>query len=145
MKAADDGDDDAKCADSEYDSDAEAEALVEAEFRALMTKGNEGQVGVAQSEEAKAVAKGLRINWMNMRDAGTGKLLWESGAWDEATMFSHEMKANVPRYILECEAVSREINFTSMHEIKQFRLEQRVFLHGICLEGNPGQFSTRMA
>lgn len=52
-------------------------------------------------------------------------------------MFRAELKATVPREILECAAVSREINFTSKREIRQFRLEQRVFLHGSCIEGVP--------
>lgn len=50
-------------------------------------------------------------------------------------MYRHELKATVPREILECSAVSREINFTSKQEIRQFRLEQRVFLAGACIEG----------
>lgn len=52
-------------------------------------------------------------------------------------MYRHELKATVPRKILECSAVSREINFTSKQEIRQFRLEQRVFLAGACIEGTP--------
>ncbi len=52
-------------------------------------------------------------------------------------MYRHELKATVPRKILECSAVSREINFTSKQEIRQFRLEQRVFLAGACIEGAP--------
>lgn len=50
-------------------------------------------------------------------------------------MYRHELKATVPREILDCSAVSREINFTSKEEIVQFRLEQRVFLEGVCIEG----------
>lgn len=50
-------------------------------------------------------------------------------------MFHKELKAIVPREILECSAVSREINFTSQEKILQFRLEQRVFLSGACIEG----------
>ena len=50
-------------------------------------------------------------------------------------MYRHELKATVPQEILECSAVSREINFTSKQEIRRFRLEQRVFLKGACIEG----------
>ncbi|CAM9114655.1 unnamed protein product [Discosporangium mesarthrocarpum] len=70
---------------------------------------------------------------MDMRDADTGQLLWESGEWGD-DMFRRELKASVPREILRCDAVSREINFTSDEEIKSFRLEQRVFLRGACIE-----------
>ena len=34
-----------------------------------------GGIGVAP--EARRVGNGFRINWMNMRDAATGKILWE--------------------------------------------------------------------
>ena len=37
------------------------------------------------------------------------------------------MDAHVPRSILKCKAVSREINFTSVQEMKAFRLVQKVF------------------
>lgn len=42
--------------------------------------------------------------------------------------------AHLPAAILKCAAVSREINFSSSEEITQFRLEQRVFLDGSCIE-----------
>jgi hypothetical protein len=43
--------------------------------------------------------------------------------------------ARIPAVILKCSAVSREINFSSAEEITQFRLEQRVYLEGSCIEG----------
>lgn len=48
--------------------------------------------------------------------------------------FSHFYIAHLPATILKCAAVSREINFSSSEEITQFRLEQRVFLDGSCIE-----------
>ena len=46
-----------------------------------------------------------------------------------------EHEARVPKRILKCRAVSREINFSSEEEMKQFRLEQRVFFKGTVIEG----------
>lgn len=46
-----------------------------------------------------------------------------------------EHEARVPKRILKCRAVSREINFSSQEEMKQFRLEQRVFFKGTVIEG----------
>jgi hypothetical protein len=43
--------------------------------------------------------------------------------------------ARIPAEILGCRAVSREINFTSREEMRNFRLEQRVFFQGVCMEG----------
>ena len=63
-----------------------------------------------------------------MRDAATGKILWEqSKGWGD--MYDREILARVPRRLLDCRAVSREVNFTSEFKMKDFRLEQRVLLH----------------
>lgn len=43
--------------------------------------------------------------------------------------------AHVPKSILKCRTVSREINFTSTEKIDKFRLEQRVFLKENIIEG----------
>lgn len=68
-----------------------------------------------------------------MRDATTGKILWQSGTWG-ADIYIREQIAHIPAEILACSAVSREINFTSKELINQFRLEQRIFFDGSCLE-----------
>ena len=78
--------------------------------------------------EAKRVGFGFAINWMNMRDAATGKILWEQAkGWGD--MYDREILARVPRRLLDCRAVSREVNFSSEFKMKDFRLEQRVLLH----------------
>lgn len=46
-----------------------------------------------------------------------------------------EHEARVPKRILKCRAVSREINFASQEEMQQFRLEQRVYFKGTVIEG----------
>lgn len=43
--------------------------------------------------------------------------------------------ARVPKKILKCKAVSRELNFSSEQEMTKFRLEQKVMFKGKCLEG----------
>ena len=79
-----------------------------------------GGIGVAP--EARRVGNGFRINWMNMRDAATGKILWEqSKGWGD--MYDREILARVPRRLLDCRAVSREVNFSSEFKMKDFRLE----------------------
>lgn len=42
--------------------------------------------------------------------------------------------ARVPKKILKCKAVSRELNFSSEQEMTKFRLEQKVLFKGKCLE-----------
>ncbi|CAI8002891.1 Retinal rod rhodopsin-sensitive cGMP 3',5'-cyclic phosphodiesterase subunit delta [Geodia barretti] len=55
------------------------------------------------------------------------------------TMFVHT--ARVPKKILKCKAVSREINFTSSEMLNELRLEQRVQFKGKSVEGNVLNFS----
>jgi hypothetical protein len=43
--------------------------------------------------------------------------------------------ARIPKAVLKCKAVSREINFTSEKQIEKFRLEQRVYLKDNIIEG----------
>eukprot|EP00057_Strongylocentrotus_purpuratus_P029339 XP_011683813.1 PREDICTED: retinal rod rhodopsin-sensitive cGMP 3',5'-cyclic phosphodiesterase subunit delta-like [Strongylocentrotus purpuratus] len=45
-----------------------------------------------------------------------------------------EHEARVPKKILKCKAISREVNFSSLEPMHQFRLEQRVLFKGRCLE-----------
>ncbi|CAG0882233.1 unnamed protein product [Darwinula stevensoni] len=75
---------------------------------------------------------------MNLRDADTGKVLWQASE-DLLNEFdrSHpgmEHEARVPKKILKCRAVSREINFSSVEPMEKFRLEQKVLFKGQCLE-----------
>lgn len=49
--------------------------------------------------------------------------------------FSVWFSARVPKKILKCKAVSRELNFSSEQEMTKFRLEQKVMFKGKCLEG----------
>lgn len=43
--------------------------------------------------------------------------------------------ARVPKKILKCKIVSREINFSSHEAMESFKLEQKVMFKGKCLEG----------
>ena len=85
-------------------------------------------IGIASTAAAKQVGSGFKLNWMNMRDAYTGELLWEQKTgWEN--MYMEEMVAHIPSTILKCRAVSREVNFSSKHKFENFRLEQRILLH----------------
>lgn len=44
-------------------------------------------------------------------------------------------KARVPKKILKCRAVSREVNFSSAEELESFRLVQKVYFKDKCIEG----------
>uniref|UniRef100_A0A670K475 Phosphodiesterase 6D n=1 Tax=Podarcis muralis TaxID=64176 RepID=A0A670K475_PODMU len=51
-----------------------------------------------------------------------------------AACFGRAMTARVPKKILKCKAVSRELNFSSTEQMEKFRLEQKVYFKGQCLE-----------
>ncbi|XP_064641837.1 retinal rod rhodopsin-sensitive cGMP 3',5'-cyclic phosphodiesterase subunit delta-like [Lineus longissimus] len=81
---------------------------------------------------AEEILKGFKLNWMNLRDADSGKVLWQGS--EDLSNPGGEHEARVPKKILKCRAVSREINFSSEQEMQHFRLEQRVMFKGKCLE-----------
>mmetsp|Transcript_28497 Transcript_28497/g.32604 ORF Transcript_28497/g.32604 Transcript_28497/m.32604 type:complete len:155 (+) Transcript_28497:37-501(+) len=85
----------------------------------------------SDAQRANAIKKGFKINWMNMRDAENGKLIWESKNWDTT---SGELEARIPSEILKCRAVSREINFSSRELMNKFRLEQKILFQGQPIE-----------
>lgn len=106
---------------------------------------------MATASRTRAICDGFKLHGMNLRDATSGRVLWQS---DEnlyvRTLIPHadqdarlrcrarsdtEHEARVPKSILRCRAVSREINFSSEEEIKNFRLVQRVFFKDIVIEG----------
>ncbi|GMT15099.1 hypothetical protein PFISCL1PPCAC_6396 [Pristionchus fissidentatus] len=78
------------------------------------------------TEKASSILSGFKLNWMNLRDGSTGKVLWQSTA--DLADPNKEHEAHVPRAVLKCKSVSRELNFTSDELIEKFRLEQRVYL-----------------
>jgi len=82
--------------------------------------------------KAEDILKGFQVNWMNLRDADDGKILWQGN--EDLSLPETEHEARVPKSILKCRAISREINFTSAEPMEKFRLEQRVLFKGRCLE-----------
>merc|ERR1712060_991119 len=67
----------------------------------------------------------------NMRDASTGQVLWQQENWDFSQV---ELDAQVPRQILQCRQVSRELNFSSVEVMSSLRLVQSVLYKGEPLE-----------
>jgi len=76
--------------------------------------------------------KGFKLNWMNLRDAESGKVIWQSS--DDLAEPNKEHEARVPKTVLKSRVVSREINFSSAEQIDKFRLEQRVVLKDNIIE-----------
>merc|ERR1712070_457937 len=83
-----------------------------------------GEVYAPTDEKAKAIVDGFKINWMNMSDSDTGRVLWQSDDWSDMVC---DREASIPKEVLKCRAVSREINFSSVELINGLSLKQRVF------------------
>ncbi|VVD03967.1 retinal rod rhodopsin-sensitive cGMP 3',5'-cyclic phosphodiesterase subunit delta [Leptidea sinapis] len=86
----------------------------------------------SKKDRVETILRGFQINWMNLRDADTGKILWQYNEDMSCPDVEHE--ARVPKRILKCRVVSREMNFTSVESMDKFRLEQKVLFKGRCLE-----------
>jgi len=82
--------------------------------------------------KADNIMKGFKLNWMNLRDAESGKVIWQSS--DDLAEPNKEHEARVPKTVLKSRVVSREINFSSAEQIDKFRLEQRVVLKDNIIE-----------
>ncbi|KAL0839389.1 hypothetical protein ABMA28_016117 [Loxostege sticticalis] len=92
---------------------------------------------VMATEESKQkrvedILNGFQVNWMNLRDGDTGKILWQYNEDLSSPEVEHE--ARVPKRILKCRVVSREMNFSSVESMDKFRLEQKILFKGRCLE-----------
>jgi len=81
-------------------------------------------VGEPVSSEAGASSGGFVIRWMNMCDADSGKELWRTSEWD----LSGHVEARIPKAVLKCRAVSREVCFSSRDALEALRLVQTVWL-----------------
>jgi len=81
---------------------------------------------------AEEILQGFRINWMKLRDSDTGEVLWDGR--DDLSLPGVEHEARVPKSVLSCRAVSREINFSSVEPMEKFRIEQKVLFKGRCIE-----------
>ncbi|XP_023225114.1 retinal rod rhodopsin-sensitive cGMP 3',5'-cyclic phosphodiesterase subunit delta isoform X1 [Centruroides sculpturatus] len=99
--------------------------------------------------KAEDILNGFKLNWMNLRDADTGKILWQGSDDLSKPEVEHEdttdcqpiredkknfFAARVPKKILKCRAVSRELNFSSVEPLEKFRLEQKILFKGRCIE-----------
>ncbi|XP_034825468.1 retinal rod rhodopsin-sensitive cGMP 3',5'-cyclic phosphodiesterase subunit delta [Maniola hyperantus] len=85
-----------------------------------------------EQDRIKSILNGFQINHMNLRDVDTGKILWQHN--EDMSNPDVEHEARVPKRILKCRVVSREMNFSSIESMDKFRLEQKVLFKGRCLE-----------
>ncbi|CAD6207866.1 GSCOCG00010255001-RA-CDS [Cotesia congregata] len=87
---------------------------------------------ITTSLDSEKILSGFQINWVKVRDAETKKVLWQGN--NDLSVSDEEHEAHIPIQIFKCNAVIREINFSSVENLENLRLEQRVLFKERCLE-----------
>eukprot|EP00241_Pyramimonas_parkeae_P009944 CAMPEP_0114230894 /NCGR_PEP_ID=MMETSP0058-20121206/3728_1 /TAXON_ID=36894 /ORGANISM="Pyramimonas parkeae, CCMP726" /LENGTH=129 /DNA_ID=CAMNT_0001342155 /DNA_START=218 /DNA_END=607 /DNA_ORIENTATION=- len=67
-----------------------------------------------------------------MRDAATGEMIWQQH-WPPHWR-DEEVVACIPKRVMKCKAVSRELNFSSKQAIQDLWMVQQVFVGDVCIE-----------
>jgi retinal rod rhodopsin-sensitive cGMP 3',5'-cyclic phosphodiesterase subunit delta len=88
-------------------------------------------------EKFKSIKEGFTINTMKMKDGSNGKVLWECKGWD---LNVEKKTENLPKEILSCAEVIREINFSSAEKIENLELIQNFYLSGELIESSRFHF-----
>jgi hypothetical protein len=71
----------AKGAKSSSSREEKEEMEAEQEWASALNSDQTGEMCVPDNAVSQRIIEGFRINYMNMRDADTGKMKWESGTW----------------------------------------------------------------
>lgn len=79
------------------------------------------------------IKEGFKINWMKMKDGSNGKVMWECLDWD---LNEDNKSENLPKEILACSEVVRELNFSSKESIENLELVQNFYLSGELIESS---------
>src|SRR5688500_14009296 len=79
-------------------------------------------------EALEKIKQGFRINYLTMGNAETGEIFWKLEDCHKLHDSSEELEANIPKKILKCRIVSRDVNFSSEELIKRLKLVQYVYL-----------------
>lgn len=82
-------------------------------------------------ESLKQIKEGFRINYLKMKNGENGKVLWETSTYDLNNIESNE---NLPKEILDCKEIVREVNFSSKEKIMDLELVQNFYLMGELIE-----------
>ncbi|KAL6064049.1 hypothetical protein STEG23_028569 [Scotinomys teguina] len=75
----------------------------------------------AKDERVKDILRGFKLNWMNLRDAETGKILWQGT--EDLCVPGVEHEARVPKKIVKCSVLGTELSFCGANG--KFHLEQK--------------------
>jgi retinal rod rhodopsin-sensitive cGMP 3',5'-cyclic phosphodiesterase subunit delta len=82
-------------------------------------------------EDIQKIKSGFTINWMRMKDGTSGNVLWKCNGYD---LTAEDNSENLPKELLECTQIVREINFSSIELIENLELVQNFYLHNNLIE-----------
>lgn len=89
---------------------------------------------MASNEEIfNKIKQGFKINSMKMKDGNGGTCMWECKDWD---LNIESREENLPKEILECLEVIREIKFSSKEPIENLELLQNFYLKDELIESS---------
>lgn len=89
---------------------------------------------MATNEETyKKIKQGFKINSMKMRDGNGGTCMWECKDWD---LNIENREENLPKEILDCSEIIREITFSSKEPIENLELVQNFYLKDELIESS---------
>jgi retinal rod rhodopsin-sensitive cGMP 3',5'-cyclic phosphodiesterase subunit delta len=90
-------------------------------------------IEVASDPKARAIVDGFRLIRLTLKNAATGQPAWTSEDWI-GDVFTTVKQAHLPAAMLTFPAVGREIVFSTVQPIREFRIEQQDLLLGNAIE-----------
>jgi retinal rod rhodopsin-sensitive cGMP 3',5'-cyclic phosphodiesterase subunit delta len=86
-------------------------------------------IEVSSDPKAQAILSGFRLISLTIKNCSTGEKAWVSPDWG-AKVFTEVNEAHLPSRVLAFPAVGREVVFSTVEAISDFRIEQKVLVHG---------------
>jgi retinal rod rhodopsin-sensitive cGMP 3',5'-cyclic phosphodiesterase subunit delta len=84
-------------------------------------------------QKIQLIKSGFKINHMKMKNGENGETLWSC---EEYNLEDENTSQNLPKEILECSVITREINFSSLQAIDNLELIQNFYLNEELIESS---------
>ena len=87
----------------------------------------------ANLHKLNLIKNGFKINYMKMKNGENGETLWECS---EYSLEIDNRSESLPKEILDCSLITREINFSSIYTIDNLELIQNFYLNDELIESS---------
>jgi retinal rod rhodopsin-sensitive cGMP 3',5'-cyclic phosphodiesterase subunit delta len=88
---------------------------------------------ISSDPAARKIVDGFRLDSITLRNAASGEKAWTSAGWT-TDVFTAVKEAHLPAKMLTFPSVGRETVFSTAEVIRDFRIEQKVMVHGSFVE-----------